>query len=264
LSDSDVTELETMDYRKLLEGYMAAYSEESAAYMKDGIYRYVGRTVLPNNYFYGYPFDYGLRPEAYKIPCIIGSALGESGWHWDIIQDKTRWSDVERMEKLYPIYGKNTSAILSRWAKAYPGKDPLDLIYYETMFRTQILRWCEMKEQNGTSCWNYLFALESPIFGGLPAHHGSEIPFLLHNVERMPAAQIPDISVRVEKELSDALISFAYTGDPNHEGHTEWPRWTNKNPATMIYDAGTRLGIGYDSELVELHNKVIPWRRFPI
>lgn len=264
LSDSDVAELETMDYRKLLEGYMSAYSEESAAYMKDGIYRYVGRTVLPNNYYYGYPFDYGLRPEAYKISCIIGSALGESGWHWDIINNKTRWSDVERMEKLHSVYGKYTSKILSCWAKAYPGKDPLDLIYYETMFRTQIIHWCEMKEQFGAPCWNYMFALESPIFGGLPAHHGSEIPFLLHNVERMPAAQIPEISEKVEKELSGALINFAYRGDPNDEGHAEWPQWTKELQATMIFDVDTRLGIGYDSKLLELHNKVVPWRRFPI
>lgn len=264
LSDSDVRELETMDYRKLLEGYMAAYSEESAAYMKDGVYRYVGRTVLPNEYFYGYPFDYGLRPEAQKIPCIAGSALGESGWHWDIIYDKRKWSDVERVEKLYSIYGENTSGILAAWAKAYPGKDPLDLVYYETMFRTQILEWCGLKEEYGAPCWNYVFALESPIFGGLPAHHGSEIPFLLHNVDRMPAAQIPDVSERVERQLSDALISFARSGDPNHSGMREWKQWTKDCPATMIFDTDTRLGIGHDRELLELQNKVIPWRRFPI
>ena len=132
------------------------------------------------------------------------------------------------------------------------------------MFRTQIVRWCEMKEEFGAPCWNYVFGLESPIFGGLPAHHGSEIPFLLHNVEHMPAAQIPDVSERVEKELSDALISFARTGDPNNSSISDWPRWTNDCPATMIFDTDTRLGIAHDKDLLELHNKIVPWRRFPI
>ena len=264
LTDADVRELETMDYSRLLKGYMEAYSEESAAYMQDGVYRYVGRTVLPNDYFYGYPFDYGLRPEAQKIPCIIGSALGESGWPREIINDKSKWSDVARLQRIASIYGGNTSKILNYWSKAYPKKDPLDLVYFETMFRTQILHWCEIKEQMGSPCWNYVFALESPIFGGLPAHHGSEIPFLLHNVERMPAAQIPEVSKRVEKQLSEALISFARTGDPNHSGAEEWPCWTSENPATMVFDTETRVGVAHDKELLELHNKVIPWRRFPI
>lgn len=264
LTDSDVRELETMDYRKLLAGYMAAYSEESAAYMKDGVYRYVGKTILPNEYFAGYPYDYGLREEARKIPCIIGSALGESGWPRNVVYDKRSWSDEGRMIRISQIYGDDTEEMIRLFNKAYPGKDPLDLVFYESPFRTQVLDWCAMKEKMGAPCWNYLFALESPMFDGFPAHHGSEIPFLLHTVDKMPAAQVPGISGRVQDELFGALVNFARNGDPNHDGLTHWDPWTEEHPATMIFDEETRLAEAHDRELLEKHNSLIPARRFPI
>lgn len=264
LTDADVSQLETMDYNRLLDAYLAAYAEESAAYMRDGVYRYVGKTILPNEYFAGYPFDVGLRKESWHIPCIISSALGESGWHPELPGNRQQWPEEARMERLRQIYGDRTEEIVTAWRAAYPDKDPLDLIEYETCFRTQIIRWCEMKEQMGAPCWLYLFALNSPMDGGLPAHHGSDVAFALHNVDKLPAAQIPGVSERVEAELSRALVQFARVGNPNHEGLPYWPQYSKQTRATMIFDRETRLGIDHDRTLLRIQNECVPWRRFPI
>ena len=186
LEDRDVRELETMDYGRLLDAYLPVYRRMSEEYMRDGVYRYVGKTVLANGYFAGYPFEYGLRRQAEKIPCVTGSALGESGWHKDVILNKRDLSAPQREERLKEVYGDRTGEAVERWNRAYPGKDPLDLIYLETMFRNRCLDWCRLKYELGTPVWNYVFALENPIFGGLPAHHGSEIPYMLRNNCRMP------------------------------------------------------------------------------
>ena len=265
LGDGDVEQLETIDYETLLTAYLSAYKEMSAAYMADGIYRYVGKTVLVNDYFLGDPFVYGLRKEAWKIPCIIGSAFAEQqSLRLNVAPDKYNTPREAQLEKIRSIYGEKTQEVAALFEKAYPGKSLLDLINYETVFRTQILRWCEQKAEYGAPCWLYVFALESPFNGGLPAHHGADIPFALHNVSKMPAAQIPGISERVEEEFSGAVAAFARSGDPNHKNLPRWDRYTPEQPATMIFDRETEEKIDFDRELVRLNNECVPWRRFPI
>ncbi len=265
LSDSDAVMLESMDYEKLLDGYLAAYAEMSAAYMADGIYRYVGKTVLANDYFAGDPFVYGLREESRKIPCIIGSAFAEQqSLRLNVAAKKYEVPREEQIARIREIYGEKTETVAELFERAYPGKSLLDLVNYETVFRTQILRWCERKAEYGAPCWLYVFALESPFNGGLPAHHGADIPFALHNVAKMPAAQIPGISERVEEEFSGAVSAFARYGDPNHRNLPHWDPYTSQMPATMVFDFETQEKMDFDRELVALNNKCVPWRRFPI
>lgn len=265
LQDSDVAQLETMDYNQLLDAYLAAYAGESDAYMSDGVYRYVGKTILPNEYFAGYPFDAGFRPESSHVPCIIGSSLAEQqSLRLNVAEHKYDWTEEAMAERLRAIYGDRTEEMIRLWRQTYPDKSPLDLINYETVFRTQVIRWCEIREQLGTPCYLYLFALESPFNGGLPAHHGADISFAMHNASSMPAASVPGVSDRVENEFSRAVVQFARTGDPNHEDLPHWPTYTAQTPATMIFDRQTRVGMDFDRELVRVNNECVPWRRFPI
>ena len=40
------------------------------------------------------------------------------------------------------------------------------------------------------------------------------IPFVFHNTELVPVTNIPEISDKLEKQMFDAVIHFAETGNP--------------------------------------------------
>jgi len=265
LGEGDAEKLEDMPYDRLLSAYMSAYGEESAKYNADGVYRYVGKTVLPNDYFAGYPFDVGMREQSKRIPVIIGSALAEQqSLRLNVAEHKNMKTETERLEALRSIYGEQTEKVAALWKSAYPDKNLLDMINYETVFRAKVLEFCDLKAAWNAPAYLYLFALESPFNGGLPAHHGAEVPYVFHNTDKTPATNNPGVSEVVEEQICRAWVGFARSGDPNHEKLPFWPKYTSESPATMIFDNPTRVGVGFDAELVALNNALIPWRRFPI
>ena len=265
LEDSDVEKLERIPYPEFLTAYLRQYQEMNRKYREDGIYRYVGKTILANDYFKGDPFVYGMRPESRNIPTIIGSSLAEQeSLRHDVWPHKNRLTAEERRSVLLEKFGVHTDDLIRLWKQSFPDHNELDLINYETIFRSRVMEWCIEREKLGASSYLFLFALESPLHGGLPAHHGVEIAYSFHNAELMPGAGNPGTADVVQDQLCGAWVSFARTGNPNHDKLPHWEPYTASNPETLIFDQTTRTSINFDRELVDLHNACVPWRQFPI
>lgn len=265
LQDGDIEKLETIPYMDFVTAYMKQYDQMNRKYREDGVYRYVGKTILANEYFMGDPFVYGMRPESKHITTIIGSSIAEQeSLRHDVWPHKNNVTAEERRNILLKTYGEHTDAMIRLWKQSFPDHNELDLLNYETVFRTRVMDWCTEREKLGAKAYLFLFALESPLHGGLPAHHGVEIAFSFHNAELMPGAGNPGIADVVEDQLCGAWVNFARNGNPNHAGLPHWEPYTAPHPETMIFDQNTRTGVGFDRELVDLHNLCIPWRQFPI
>ena len=54
------------------------------------------------------------------------------------------------------------------------------------------------------------------------AWHCSDIPFVFHNTELVPVANIPGVSDRLEEQIFGAVMAFARTGKPEYEGLPQW------------------------------------------
>jgi para-nitrobenzyl esterase len=48
--------------------------------------------------------------------------------------------------------------------------------------------------------------------------------------------------------MSGALIAFARTGNPNHDGIPQWPPFTDSRRAMMIWDATSEVKTDPDRE----------------
>ena len=101
------------------------------------------------------------------------------------------------------------------------------------------IKLAERKFHQGKApVYMYLFAWRSPALGGkMGAPHTVEIPFVFDNTD------IPKVMTTgspAEKELaaktSEAWIQFARSGNPNHKGLPNWPAYTTKDRATMVFD----------------------------
>ncbi len=78
----------------------------------------------------------------------------------------------------------------------------------------------------------YLFEFE--INDLMKAAHAMEISFAFSNVT-YNAQTRPE--ARHVENMSEAWISFARTGDPNHPAMPQWPEYSVEKRATMIFDA---------------------------
>jgi para-nitrobenzyl esterase len=68
--------------------------------------------------------------------------------------------------------------------------------------------------------------------------HACEIAFTFDNAEICDhySGGTPEAFV-LSKQISTAWVSFARTGNPNHDGLPHWPTYTAEHRATMYFDA---------------------------
>ena len=80
--------------------------------------------------------------------------------------------------------------------------------------------------------------------------HCSDIPFVFHNTELVPSANISGVTPQLEQQIFDAVLAFARTGNPQHSGIPTWPASTPQQENTMLFDSATRLAPNHDKALI--------------
>ncbi len=191
------------------------------------------------------------------IPLLIGTTKNEFAPFANM-----RFSNASKdviMAHIKETYKEKTDAYLAALKKAYPmDTKASDLLDIDTMFRPGAVEQANQKSklQGGAPVYMYLFTWQSPVFDGkYKALHCMELPFVFDNVSK--ANQMTgggeDAQVLAAK-MSKSWINFAKTGNPNHSGLPEWPKYTNANTATMHFDTKCEVKPQLDQELFNLVN----------
>jgi para-nitrobenzyl esterase len=84
----------------------------------------------------------------------------------------------------------------------------------------------------------YQLDYRSPLEGGrYGAMHTMDIPLVFDNIAQSESLTGADAGAqKVADQMSDALLSFARTGNPNHAGLQQWQPYDLKRRMTMIFD----------------------------
>ena len=107
----------------------------------------------------------------------------------------------------------------------------------DRQFLVPSLRFAEALLETGRApVYVYSFAWESDVVPGLGAFHSMDIQFFFSTTERMPITNLDPTSRPLAERMTDALIAFARTGDPNHPGLPQWAPYDPARRATMIFD----------------------------
>lgn len=248
ISENEVEKLEKVPYRD----FANAYNKVSPDVEARG--EYVGCVPMPGEFWHGEVLE-GLDETGRKIPIVVGSTYAEFAGFERNTFDPRELSD-ERVEQIYKEnFGENAEKLLEIFKKTYPNHHPLNLLVIDRLFREPSKKLALQHAGYGEAkAYLYVFALDFPYHYINPAWHCADIPFFLSNVDKVESANIPEVSERLEKQMSEALISFAYTGSPSTES-LYWPPCEKDNAVTMVFDEVSYARQHFDDELLELFNK---------
>src|SRR5690606_26705674 len=95
---------------------------------------------------------------------------------------------------------------------------------------------------------------QNPVMDGkYKAIHCGELPFVFYNVDKCPGMTGgTEEAYALAKNVANAWISFAKTGNPNHPGLPYWPAYNESNGANMIFDNQCEVRNHHDKELLDL------------
>ena len=165
---------------------------------------------------------------------------------------KNEWSQAEIDANLTKAYGDKKAQVVAEFQKAFPRKKLQDVLYFANGSRPTVKQTLSWKlEKSKTPVWNYLFAWEYPVNGGITSFHCSEIAFAFHNVNephiRLATGGGP-VALALQDKVSGAWVSFAKSGNPG----AGFKPWTIAEPNTMVFDTVSECKPLRDDQLITL------------
>jgi len=195
-----------------------------------------------------HPFHPDAPPQSAGIPMIIGNTRDETRAFLgnDPANHALTWAQLPERLRRQQYVDLPVNEVIAEYRRLYPNDGPSDVFFAATTagrsWRGAVLE-AEARARQGAPTWVYQLDFPSPFEGGkFGAMHTLDIPLAFDNI-RQAGSRTGDSAdaQRAADAMSDALIAFARTGDPNAPGRPHWPRYDLERRATMLFDAESRV-----------------------
>lgn len=142
------------------------------------------------------------------------------------------------VEQLSGRYGENTRKVVEAYAKVFPECRPIEIWALLTGVRTNVVRSANVKSGQNSPVYMAWFGWQPPLFDGrMRSFHCIDICFWLHNTDVMLTHTGGGARPRaLSDKMSDALLAFMRTGNPNCKSMPFWPEYTPENGEVMVLD----------------------------
>ena len=248
LTGDQIDKLKTVPYSQLITAGVAAL--RSAA-------QEVGRTNL--NWEVIADDQYVMREFcdwADTIPLMAGAVFSEmQGTLTRGDGRKNEWTQNEIDDQLTKAYGAKKGDIVTEFKQAFPRKRVQDVLYFASGSRPTVKNLLNRKlEKTKVPVYNYLFAWEYPINGGITSFHCAELAFCFHALgvpQIKTATGGGPVALALQDKVSQAWINFAKTGNPSQPG-LDWKPYTKEDPQAMVFDTASQSVSLRDDQLVSL------------
>jgi para-nitrobenzyl esterase len=134
--------------------------------------------------------------------------------------------------------GDKAAEVYEAYAKIFPDKKPIEIMTLVASNRKGVVETANAKSVQKAPVYVDWFGWEPPMFNGrMRAFHCLDICFWFDNTNLMlthtgGGKRPRDLSAK----MSDALLEFMKTGNPNVDGLPNWPAYTPENGETMIFN----------------------------
>jgi para-nitrobenzyl esterase len=256
LRPSQVDRLHTVSTDALLNAGMAAQQKQTPfrfpapgapPVISLGWQPVVDGTVLPE-----VPFDPAAPAQSADVPFLVGNTFHE--FTTGINQPGAHlltWEQVA--EELTPQLGPRTAGAIQAYRTAFPSAQPFEvrgLIGADVFRRGAVMQTERKAAQGGAPVYHYWFGWKTPVLDGRPlAYHCQDLAFWFDNVDLcLQSTGGGEDARRLASQMSRALVAFARTGNPNHDGIPQWQPFTEANRARLIFDTATQATVDPDRQ----------------
>jgi para-nitrobenzyl esterase len=132
--------------------------------------------------------------------------------------------------------GDKAPAVYDAYAKAFPDAKPIEVMTLVSSNRQGVVSTATAKLNQKAPVYVAWFGWEPPMFENrMRAFHCLDICFWFNNTDLMLTHTGGGARPRkLSEKMSDSLLSFMKTGDPNCTSLPQWPAFSTENGETMI------------------------------
>lgn len=227
---------------------------------------FIDGKIIPNQ-----PIDIIRQGNAHNVPLILGNNQDELSIiinYLDQVDDERKEVILDIIQKRLQNHGvdkKSLDILINIYKpvmeRKYPDKPYKywEDILSDSMFRIPIIRQLEAHTKHQSNVYCYIFTYESSKYGG--AFHTYEIPFVFGTLDKgeMPDGAFDSMEVAelVAKNMMRTWVTFAQTGNPNHNEIPEWLPYDNQKRATMMLGVKPKLEFDPLKSLREAWNNIL-------
>jgi para-nitrobenzyl esterase len=182
------------------------------------------------------------------VPFMQGSVETEDAWTEPVPPlDMPEEEMLTRVRKIVRSDEGKTKELVALYRKSHPGISNTDIwliMNADNTRRANAQTLAELKVTQGKAAdYQYYFTWRSPVHKGqMKSFHTLDIPFVLYNID-IAASMTGSGQERyaLAHKMSAAWAAFARTGNPNHPDLPNWPAFSLKDRATMIFNNECKL-----------------------
>jgi para-nitrobenzyl esterase len=242
VSEKNLGALQTLSTEQIMAGFEAAQAASGGGFTGLRLAPVVDGRHLPQH-----PFTPAAPAQSKDIPVLIGFNKDE----WTIFNTAEPWfgrlTEDELPEQAKAVAGDKSGALLAAERAHHPDYSPTYL-YNVLMSDARMLIGSSLlaerkAAQGGAPVYMYYLTWETPVGDGIfKTPHTLDMPLMFANVDKSVALTGDGPEARnLERQMSEAWLAFAHTGDPNHDGLPAWPPYDAENRATMVFDVTPRV-----------------------
>ena len=233
--------LQTVDAETLLE---ASLARDPTLYQRPV---YFG-PVLDHDALPRHPFYPDAPTQSKHVPMIIGNTLDETRAFYGDEPGVHALTWEELPERLLSAMHVDLGPeyVIAEYRQLYPRHSPTEVFFAATTagrsWRGAVVE-AELRAQQGAPTYAYQLNYRSPLEGGrYGAMHTMDIPLVFDNITQPGSLTgVNEAAQQTADHMSNALLAFAHTGDPNHAGLPRWRPYELSDRATLLFDAEPRL-----------------------
>jgi para-nitrobenzyl esterase len=177
------------------------------------------------------------------VPFMQGSVETEDAWTEPVpALDMPEEEMLTRVRRIARSEEGKTKELVALYRKNHPGISNTDIwliMNADNTRRANAQTLAELKVTQGKAAdYQYYFKWRSPVHKGqMKSFHTLDIPFVLYNID-IAASMTGSGQERyaLAHKMSAAWAAFARTGNPNHPDLPNWPAFSLKDRATMIFN----------------------------
>ncbi len=194
--------------------------------------------ILPQH-----PYDPEAAPTAADVPMIISSVMNEQSPSWNdaSLESITMDGVVDKLKERAGFgvgFGDKAKDIVDSYAKAFPGKKPVEIWSLASSNRQGVVALADVKSKQAAPVFVDWFTWQPPLFDNrMRAFHCVDISFWFYNTDLMLTHSGGGPRPKaLSAKMAGGLLQFMKTGDPNGGGLPNWPKYSSAKGETMVLD----------------------------